>query len=204
MDEFYEAKNPYLAIFDLNTGKIVSRFGNLDIPQKLSRTGYYYVNAVVDVEKEKIVYGNGYMGKLYLANYNTPDKIEKEITVFNIETEKFPPFNPNLFYSLEYAKTYDPFFKDCIEKVVLSGGNIHCLIRTGNPHKKDIKSDIYKYVCIDAATGQIKNEYPIVSEFEQDRIFSYGLAQMGKEISPYCFFSCKNQYLINFIKTVAD
>ena len=53
-DEFYEGQNPILAMFDMKTGNLIKRFGNLGEAQARSKTGYYFVNAVAALWKHSL------------------------------------------------------------------------------------------------------------------------------------------------------
>jgi hypothetical protein len=201
MEEFYSTECPYLAIFDIHTGKMLQRFGQLDISQKLSRTGYYYLNPIADCNKEEIVYGNGYVGKLYLAERNNPSMVKKEITVFDINTCNFPTLDSLFFYKLEHAKAYNPFFNRCIETIALANNIIHCIVRTGLVYR-NIQNDEYEYIAINKENGEILCRYNLIEEFDDERILCFGLAKENDIITPYYFSKRDNKAYIKKITKI--
>lgn len=45
-DKFYATFNPIMASFDVNSGKCDGHYGKLEESQRLSKTGYYFLNNV--------------------------------------------------------------------------------------------------------------------------------------------------------------
>ena len=200
MEEFYDTRCPYFAYFDNNTGKLIQRFGQLDNSLRASRTGYYYLNPIANCYKSKIIYGNGYTGKLYIADKEKPDQIEKEINVFSIDINKLPKPDPNFFYTLEYVKPYNPHFNRCIEQIILKENKVHCLVRRGMPHVKN-KKDIYEYICIDIEKDNETNKYLLKKDVQdnEERILSFGLGIFENDIVPYYFAKNEGMNYIKFI-----
>lgn len=199
MDEFYDTSCPYLATFDTKTGKLIERFGQVDVPQRLSRTGYYYTEPVAAYHENDIIYGNGYMGKLYIANKKQPSGVYQELNVFDIDTENFPPLDSLSFYKLEHVKAYNSFFTKCIVSVALTADNVYCLIRIGLPNNPNIENDTYEFVSLDRKTGKVKNKIPLTKETPDERVLGYGLFKDSGNVTPYYFFKKNNRPYINLI-----
>lgn len=201
MDAFYDTDCPYLAVFDIKTGKMQQRFGQLDIAQRLSRTGYYYDNAVVSCLGQSLVYGNGFTGKLHLAAKNNPSKIEKEFSAFEIDTEHFPPLDTLAFYKQEYGRIYDSFFSKCIVSTILTRDKIACLIREGMPHNRNNQTDGYEFVSFDRKSGKETERFRLVPETSDrnGRILCFGLGQDGEHVTPYYFIKKDHKAYIKFM-----
>lgn len=204
MDGFYETDCPYLAVFDTKTGKVMKRFGQLDLCQRLSRTGYFYTNPLISCEGESMVYGNGYVGKLFLASKDSPEKVEKELSVFDVDMQNFPPLDSLSFYKPEHVKAYNPFFSKCIESVILSGNRVHCLVRAGSPLERNILNDAYEYVSIDRKSGTVIDRFKldIDNGDKNDRLLCFGLGKDGTEVTPYYFAKKGNKPYVKFIYKV--
>lgn len=198
MDEFYDREAPYLAIFDVRTGKLVQRFGKMEPSQRLSRTGYYYLNPIAEVHGKELIYGNGYTGQLHLADVDNPGNISKSISVFEIDTEHFPPLDSTAFYKIEYARAYDGFFNRNIEAVALTDKTVHCLVSTRISELQNIQGYAYEYVSVDRATGKV-TRFPLKKENESERQLAYGLARIKGEVYPYYFAKQGERAFLKFI-----
>lgn len=202
MDGFYDTECPYLAIFDLKSGKLVKRFGQLDVPQRLSRTGYYFLSPVAAYCEDEFVYGNGYMGKLYIADKENPSAVHKELRVFDIDTNHFPSLDSLSFYKLEHVKAYNSFFTKSIVAVALTKDKVSCLIRIGMPNRPLIENDAYEFVSIDRHTGRTECSVRLRKESAEERLLSFGLSKNNDTVRPYYFCKRNNNAYIKVLKTL--
>lgn len=186
LSDFYKY-SPYCAIFDMQTGKLMKRFGKLsDIFQK-TKTGYYFTTPVADVYKDMLIYGDGFSGELLLTD-TINCEVGTKIKLFDVTIENLSQ-RDSLLYTEGY---FDAFFTDFnrqITMVKLDSEGIHCLIRNGKSAVKD-ENDTYEYILL-GYNGKLINKYPLIPE-ESDNILSYGLGiNTNKKVFPYYF--CKNK-----------
>lgn len=113
MKEFYDNDDNFTqAAIDINTGKVVKRFGNLDLFQKNSLTGSYFSSSVYSVSNNQLIYGNGYSGNLYLTDYEHLGEILDTFEIFRIDQESLPNPDNSLLYTYEHASLYNDFFQE--------------------------------------------------------------------------------------------
>lgn len=194
-EEFYDTENPILAVFDKNTGKLIKRFGQLEECQKKSRTGYYYSNPLSCTHGKEILYTNGLTGQLYITSNQDVNKVKEHFSLFEVESEKFPPADSIDFYKYEYVKPYNQFFDRCIEDIKLTKTHIYCLVRYGAPDAGFSTKDEYTFATINRKNHQIKEfRLPHYLGYE---ILGYGLKNDRKgHIQPFGFFKSKESFFI--------
>ncbi|WP_430615076.1 hypothetical protein [Flavobacterium sp. JP2137] len=198
MDKFYEQENPFLAVFDTKTGKLVERFGNLEREQRLSRTGYYFTSPVVGSHEESVIYGNGYNGRLYFVHSNNLSKVLREYVVFEVDSTDFPPLDSDGFYQTEYARKYDRFFNKYIERIKLTEEHIFVLIKKASG-KGWTKEAAYDFVQIDRESGKTIRRFTLGKEFADERILSVGLGDYQGEIRPYYLGKKQGENYIKYL-----
>ncbi|MBW3519984.1 hypothetical protein [Flavobacterium sp. NKUCC04_CG] len=199
LDSFYQQKNPYLAVFDINTGKLINRFGNLNRVQRVSKTGYYFVSTVFAGSKKEVIYGDGYSGKLFLSEKENLDNPIKEYRVFDVDTEKFPSINKNNFYSFDQANNYSSILNKYIKEVGLTKTHIYCLV---NPisSKGFSNQDNLELIILDKKDGKKVFSSKIVKEFAQDeRVLTIGLAEIANTITPYYISKRNNEVVLKLV-----
>lgn len=185
LPDFYDY-SPFCAIFDMQTGKRVRRFGQLDEVYKRAQLGYYFTIPVADVYKDILAYSDGFSGKLWITNKNS-DETGREVKLFDVVLNDLPQ-RQLLRYTDEY---FEPFFTDLnqqVEKISLDSNGIHCLIRQGTNAMKD-KSDRYEYRLLNYS-GELQQKQFLVLE-EGDEVLSVGLGK-DKEQKVFPFYFCKN------------
>ena len=151
-DAFYDEQNCTFAMFDMRTGNVIARFGNLGEAQKCSKTGYYYVNGVVAECSGTLAYSDGESGVVNIAPLCNPDSIVVRYKAFDLDVSEFPAADSTKFYSYEIAAQYTDYFTRRIAQMRLTDKHLHCLVRHGS-HGAEQATDIYSYVKIDLATG---------------------------------------------------
>ena len=193
-EDFYDTSNPIIAAFDIKTGKCCGQYGKLENIQRKSRTGYYFLNNVFAHEGKDFLYGNGYAGKLYLADSLTMG-IKKVYDVFDVDNQLLPSLDSTKFYTHEYGNIYCPYFLKCITSVKMDKQKIYCLIKHGMPRIDDFQKDRYTFVTITRKNGEVK-EYPLPIPSEEDRCLGYGINVQNGKYSPFSFIKSKSKYLI--------
>lgn len=99
-DEFYKTQNPILAMFDMKTGNLIRRFGNLGEAQARSKTGYYFVNAVAAEHGGNIAYSDGETGHICVARMAAPDSVIATYDAFDFDISGGSDIRPREFLQL--------------------------------------------------------------------------------------------------------
>lgn len=194
---FYE-HSPICAIFDKKKGKLIKRFGHLDEVFRTSKTGYYFTMPVADIYKDRIVYSDGYSGKLWITKQGN-EETEQEIRIFNvtIPTTLLKSVEA-LQYTDDYFNPFFPIFHQYIEMIKVDSQGIHCLIRHGN-NTMENENDSHGY-CLVNFDGKILNRFQLQCE-EGDKVLSINL---GKDIqgNVFVYYMCQNagEYYLKLVK----
>lgn len=192
-EAFYKTENPYFAAFDKASGDLLYRFGNLQPCHAESRTGYCFTNPVAASWDDEVVYTDGCSGQLYVSKQSDLRKTVEHYSVFEVETDKFPPIDTTYFYTYEYIEPYDKFFYRTIEEIKMTSAYIYCLVRYGLKSSLDVTTDKYTFVSINRKSGVVE-EFSIPYELGMTPI-GYGLKDnMQEKIQPFLFFKKKDQY----------
>ena len=183
MAEFYNARNPFMAEFDRNTGKRIREFGNIsDIAEK-TRTGYYFVSPLSVISQGEVAYTDGYSGKVYVADVANAAKAKNCYTIFNIMDEDLPKMDTTEFYKYEYAKPYRSVFCRCITDMRITPQKVYCLVTYGNLARTDDPDRAYSFVSIDRKTGKrLEHQYP---KAEGYTVFTRGLREKDGKVMPF-------------------
>lgn len=162
MKEFYDNDDNFTqAAIDINTGKVVKRFGNLDLFQKNSLTGSYFSSSVYSVSNNQLIYGNGYSGNLYLTDYEHLGEILDTFEIFRIDQESLPNPDNSLLYTYEHASLYNDFFSRKITNVEFTDNNIYCLVAYVDNRSTEIKANIDNVFVIYDRKLKTRKEYMI-------------------------------------------
>lgn len=192
-EAFYKTINPYFAAFDKASGDLLYRFGNLQPCHAESRTGYYFTNPVAASWDDEVVYTDGCSGQLYVSKQSDLRKTVEHYSVFEVETEKFPPIDTTYFYTYECVEPYNKFFYRTIEEIKMTSTSIYCLLRYGLKSDPDVVKDEYTFVTINRKSGTVE-EFCIPCESGMTPI-GYGLKDdMQEKIQPFLFFKKKAHY----------
>lgn len=193
-DEFYNTSNPIIAAFDIKTGKCCGQYGKLENIQRKSRTGYYFLNNVFAHDEKFLLYGNGYTGKLYLADGLTMET-KKVYTVFDTDNQTVLAPDSTKFYTHEYGNIYSRNFSRCITSIKMDKHTIYCLVKHGTPRVDDFQKDEYTFVTIDRANGNAR-EYPLPIVTHGEKCLGYGISDQKGKYNPFSFIKAQNKYLI--------
>lgn len=192
-EAFYKTINPYFAAFDKTSGDLLYRFGNLQPCHEKSRTGYCFTNPVAASWDDEVVYTDGCSGQLYVSKQSDLRKTVEHYSVFEVETDKFPPIDTTYFYTYEYIGPYNKFFYRTIEQIKMTSTSIYCLLRYGLKSDPDVVKDEYTFVTINRKSGTVE-EFCIPCESGMTPI-GYGLKDdMQEKIQPFLFFKKKAHY----------
>lgn len=193
-EEFYDNSNPIIAAFDIKNGKCCGLYGKLENIQRRSRTGYYYLNNVFAHEGTSFLYGNGYTGKLYIADGLTMDT-ERAYTVFDADDQTVQSPDSTKFYTHEYGNLYSTNFSRCITAVKMDKRRIYCLVKYGMPRADDFDKDRYSFFIVSRANGKVK-EFPLPALEKEYKCLGYGINVQSGEFNPFIFIKANDKYLI--------
>ncbi|WP_287827636.1 hypothetical protein [Bacteroides sp.] len=190
---FYTYKNPYITLFDKN-GDVLLRFGDLEACHEKSLTGYYYTNPLVVYNKNRVVYTDGYSGKIYDASYNE-DKIipDKFYTIYNVDIENFPEPDSTKFYTQEYIKPYNKFFYRRVEALEVTDDYIGCLVKYSLSSEIDFKKDQYSFISINRKNDEISTFH--LPLYLDKRVIGYGLTKNEGKIKPFILVKDNKSFL---------
>lgn len=179
--QFYDTENPFIAAFNSLDGKLYKRYGNLDIAQASSRTGYYFTKPIAASYSDELIYTDGYSGKVTIL----ADEGRKEQTffVFNIDTHEFPQPDSAFFYTYDYAKSYTKFFNRCITDVKFDERFIYTITKYAKPDSDE--GARYVYTIINRKNGKtLKRTIPQIS----GNVIGCGLRTKKQKVSPFILF----------------
>jgi hypothetical protein len=184
--DFYKTENPIMAAFDMSSGKMITRFGNLQTCHEKSFTGYYYFNPVSCFYGDEILFTDGFSGQLFVVSKDDLNEIINHYSLFEIDVEKFPPIDSLSFYTYEHVNPYNSFFYRIIEDIKLTEDKIYCLVRYGSPFNVEPYKDEYTFVEINRKNNKIKeSRLPKYSDMET---LGYGLKnEKNKRVVPFVF-----------------
>ncbi|MCH5309800.1 MAG: hypothetical protein J1E58_08040 [Prevotella sp.] len=175
---FYENSTPFVAAFSEKDGKLFKRYGQLDVSQALSRTGYYFFNPLAASSGPELLYTNGYTGKVSIVAED--GETEEDYQVFSIDTSSFPPLDSTLFYTYDHVKPYKRFFNRCITDVKFDKEYIYCIVKYAM--SDDSKEARYAYMTVNRQSREVQ-EYAIPQTHEM--ILGAGLQGTKQKISPF-------------------
>lgn len=198
-EAFYHTDNPVLSIFSQSSGKLQKRFGHIEEPQRLSRTGNFYRDIISSVCGNEIVYGNGPMGQLHIVNGNDLDKELENYNVFSVDCNSFPPLDTAKFYTYEYTKPYEKFLTRNIQNVKLTPTHVYCIVKYGAKYyATDTPDDRYTFISIDRKSG-LKVE-KLLPAFPGMKVFGYGLRNFKDTYQPFVFFMNNNNIIVRVFR----
>ena len=171
--EYYDNRRYTMASFDGNSGKIIERFGHLDSASIKCRTGNYFEHSMATHHGDKLVYSNNDTGKIYMADYRTPDETERYYRAFEVDEEAMPEPDSTKFYTKDYGATYERFFYRTISELKMNGNEIACIIRYGNPFSSYAVNATFSFMRIDRKTGE-RREWRL-PEFNDEHIMRCGI-----------------------------
>ena len=197
-EDFYRTDNKIMAVFDSRTGKIITRFGHLEECHKQSHTGYYYFNPISSTYGNEIIYTDGYSGQLYVTTRENINYNKDHYSLFEVETDRFPPIDTLNFYTYEYVKPYNKYFDRCIEDIKITKDEIYCIVRYGMPQVPNVQNDNYTFVRIDRISKEVSEfRLPRYADLE---ILGYGLKNNKDGISPFIFSRKENNAFLRIFK----
>ncbi|NPD91006.1 hypothetical protein HPS56_01285 [Prevotella sp. PMUR] len=192
---FYNTFNPIMASFDISSGKRTELYGKLEDCQRISNTGYYFLNTVFTHHGKDMLYGNGYTGKLYLADSLNIGRNEKEYKVFDVDLSAFPAPDTTKFYMEEYGGLYHPHFTRCITLVRMNAKEIYCLLKYGVPRHTDPQNERYAFVTINRKSGKT-TERTLPALPEGTRCLGYGIRNEHDCFNPFVFIQEGSDYKV--------
>lgn len=186
-DDFYQ-DTPMLAIFDLESGKLVRRLGRIGDACRATRTGYFFVVPKADVYRGDIVYTDGCSGEVYLCDFAT-DCIKRKLSLFDVEIpEGLMRKAESLKGTYEYYDKFFDVFRHSVEDVKLDRKGIHCLIRVGSGAEAT-PDDLYVYRLFNCQGREILHLRLGTDASDTLRVYGLGKDASG-EVFPFAL--CKN------------
>ena len=128
--EFYRSSNPYISVFDYNTGTLRKRYGLLGSPQEKSLTGYYFTQPIASSYNNELIYTDGYSGEVVIVDGENQESVYQ---VYPIDTTSFPSPDTTMFYTYEYVRPYTKFFNRRISDIRFDKKHIYCIIKYAQP-----------------------------------------------------------------------
>lgn len=193
-DRFYGTFNPIIVSFDAGSGKVNGHYGKLEESQRLSKTGYFFLNNVYTHHGRYFLFSNGYTGKMYVADSTQMGKKYQEYDAFEINPDDIPEPDSSKFYQMEYGTLYDKTFSRCISEVKMDDKNIYCLVIYGRPRSIHSQKDAYSFVVIDRKTN--KRQERLLTVTDADRILGYGIGEERGEFFPFAYLKKNGGYLV--------
>lgn len=197
-DRFYSTFNPIVSAFSLNTGKIVGQYGRLEESQRVSKTGYFFMNSVFAHDGSEMLYANGYTGKLYVSDSSRIGQGEKVYTAFEIDTKSIPMPDSSKFHQYEYGTLYDNVFYRCVTEAKMDARYIYCLVKYAKPKSAPTNEDVYTYVVINRKNNKRK-EYLLPTD-GTDRILAYGIGKEDKKMFPLLLMKKGQQFFMRRVR----
>lgn len=185
-DRFYDTFNPTYASFDIESGKCISHYGHLEESNRLSKTGYYYINELYAHYGKDFLRCSGCTGKIYVADSTNIETKEREYNAFKIDIPSLPKPDSTLFYKIEYVNLYRKSFNRSVTAVKMNQKQICCLVRYATSDVDDVRHDRYSYVIINRRSGKSK-EYPLPYNHDMNYL-AYGIRNDHNHFSPFVFY----------------
>lgn len=195
---FYDTFNPIMASFRDTDGKCDGLYGHLERSQRLSRTGYYFLNSIFAHNGRELLFSNGSTGVVYVADSAAVDKKYSRYVVFDIPDNSIPAPDSSMFYKREYGMNYDAAFSRCIVDAKLDDSSVYSLVRYGMPRVVATGRERYGYIVIDRRSGK-RHEYMLPSN-EESMVYGWGLGTEKKNHFPFVFLKNKDGYMVRMYK----
>lgn len=150
---FYNTENPFIATFDMLTGKRNHLLGNLDKCHAKSFTGYWFTDPVSYSNGDELAYTDGYSNSIYNRR---PDQ-HKSAKIYCIQRRwrGFSVADTAMFHKYEYIQNYRHFFGRRITSLRMDKNKVYCLVvYPKDLTKENVREDTYTLVTIDRHTGK--------------------------------------------------
>lgn len=181
---FYDTENPFMAVFDRRTGKLVERFGRIDALARKTFTGYYFVNPLSVVCGSELAYTDSYSGKVYVADTSDVAKETGCYTVFSIDESLLPAADTAKFYSYDCVKPYRKVYCRAITDMRITRDRLYCIVEYGDTSDPNDKRTGYTFAVTDRKTGK-SEEYMFPQKHENQSVFGRGLRVLGDRAYPF-------------------
>lgn len=186
-DAFYE-KSPFCAIFDMKTGKLLKRFGQLDDIFRKTHTGYFFLQPIADCDGKRLVYTDGCSGSIWLTDKNA-NGAGRRFRLFDVQVpDSLLEAAQADKYTDEYFNHFLKVFHCNIDALKLDKRGIHCLIRHGESLIKS-ETDYYEYRVLSEDGDVLATTTLQMEEGDELLIFMLGKDSDGN-VFPYYF--CRN------------
>ncbi len=187
VDAFYE-EAPFCAIFDMETGRLQKRFGQLDEVFRKTHTGYFFLMPIGDCDGRRLVYTDGCSGNVWLTDKDASGQGRK-LRLFDVQVpDSLLEAARKDRYTDEYFNHFLGVFHRYVDALKLDGKGIHCLIRHGKDPVK-AETDSYEYRVL-SEDGQVLHSVILQIE-EGDELLAFMLGKDGEgRVFPY--YICRN------------
>lgn len=194
LDSFYEQQNPIIALFNLRTGKKHKQIGNLGMAQKMTKTGYFYLEPLASAYNDQIIYCNGFDGEIFITTVSDLDINTDAIKVFDIDLSQVLLSDTSSFYQLDHAKKYKSIFNKKIIDIRMDKDIIHCIVHEGE--WGNLNNGFFSYYQISVSSHQNLKTMFFRKEKPSQYIHHVGLGEFNSKITPYLFLQeNKDHYL---------
>lgn len=189
---FYDTSNPYIALFDANTGQLRGRIGQLEDCHRKSRTGYLFTDPVFCCSGNELLYGDGYSGKVHVTA-NPGHGEGTAYTVFDVDTATFAAVDTTLFYTEAYGSAYQRTFNRHITCVEMDSKRIDCLVA---PVIYNEEAEGWErptlWVTVDRKSGRRKER--LLPKYGDRQALAFGLCRMDGKVAPFGLYRQGTDY----------
>lgn len=192
---FYDTDNPFMAVFDRRTGKLVRRFGHIDSIARKTFTGYYFVSPLSVANGGELAYTDSYSGKVYVADTSDLSKEKACYEVFSIDYDLLPALDTAGFYSYGHAKACRSVFCRCITDMRVTPDRLYCVVAYGDVSDPSDSRTDYVFVVIDRKSGARK-EYIYPGSKDGYTVFTRGLRVAGADVFPFVLLKKEGEALL--------
>lgn len=183
-EEFYFTENPFMAVFDRNSGKLITQFGHLDNIAKKTRTGYAFVTPLSNVYRAEIAYTDSWSGKVYVTDTANVHKEKACYEVFRIRESDLPPIDSTKFYTNDYLMPFNRAFCRKIQDLRIMPDYVYCIVNYGNFYKQRGAECDASFIRVNRKTGKVE-EWSFPREYGAYTLFARGLRSIKNRILPF-------------------
>lgn len=197
-DAYYRQPRPYVAVYDLDSARVVQRFGQLDEVCRQTHTGYWFSNLVAASYGGQLVYGGAHSGHLQLVDIARPERTLRVYTLFGYGDLLVT--DSALCYQDEYMQQFVQFFDKSIYQVTLDRKYVNCILRTGIPGCSDYVHDRFEFVRLSRRTGRVQERFQLFPQTSDERVLAYGIRADAKDNTPFYLSKLDGKYYLKTIR----
>lgn len=197
VEGFYHTNNPFMAVFDRHTGKLVTQFGQLDKMAEKTRTGYAFVSPRSAVYNDEVAYTDGSSGKIYVVDIANVHKNKACYEIFKIEDSDLPPLDSTQYYKdTEYMMPYWRVFCRNIDDIRLTTDYLYCVVAYGNFYERRTNDCDATFVRVNRKTRKVE-QWAFPKDYGIYKLFARGLrTTTDGKVYPFAVLKTKDEALL--------